>query len=101
MKAPSKPRPTIHQICQMAAKPVTTAKKEVTKPVELLSGISIASYSTGAGSIRPSRARRFMYQKASSLSTSGITAKFQLGGGDGVAHSSVRPFQGSPVRSRY
>ena len=35
--------PTSHQICQISAKPVTTAKKAVTKPVGLLRGISIGS----------------------------------------------------------
>ena len=31
--APSIPNAAIHQICQIRAKPVTTAKKAVTKPV--------------------------------------------------------------------
>ena len=34
-------RSTIHQMCQISAKPVTTAKKATTKPVGLLRGISI------------------------------------------------------------
>src|SRR5262249_43499681 len=37
---------------------------------------------------------------ASLAETCGMTAKFQAGGGDAVDHSSVRPFQGSPVTSR-
>ncbi len=32
--------------------------------------------------------------------TCGSTAKFHDGGGEAVPHSSVRPSQGSPVRSR-
>ena len=33
-------------------------------------------------------------------STSGTTAKLYIGAGEGIDHSSVRPFQGSPVVSR-
>ena len=41
-KAPTKPeRSTIHQMCQISAKPITVAKKAQTKPVGLLRGISI------------------------------------------------------------
>jgi hypothetical protein len=41
----------------------------------------------------------FIAQNASSDSTWGKTAKLYIGGGEAVDHSSVRPFQGSPVRS--
>src|SRR5207302_2310556 len=41
--AARRPRITIHQMCQISAKPVTTAKNAVTKPVGLLRGISIVS----------------------------------------------------------
>src|ERR1700733_5473952 len=40
--APSSPTPTIHQMCQIRAKPVITAKNAVTKPVGLFFGSSIA-----------------------------------------------------------
>ena len=36
--------PAIHQMCQIRAKPVTTAKNAVTKPVALFFGISIGPY---------------------------------------------------------
>ena len=38
------PRAAIHQMCQIRAKPVTTAKKALTKPVGLFFGTSIGSY---------------------------------------------------------
>ena len=38
-----RPRITIHQMCQISAKPVITAKKAMTKPIGLLRGISIVS----------------------------------------------------------
>ena len=37
--------PAIHQMCQISAKPVTTAKNALTKPIALFFGISIGSYS--------------------------------------------------------
>src|SRR5262249_23700563 len=42
--APSRPTPAIHQMCQISAKPVTTAKKALTKPIALFLGISIGTY---------------------------------------------------------
>ena len=41
--AARRPRIAIHQMCQISAKPVTTAKKAMTKPVGLLRGISMGS----------------------------------------------------------
>ena len=67
----------------------------------LLRGISIASIvaarraaSCRAGALLRSPSRR------PRPSTSGRTAKLNAGGGEAVAHSSDRPSQGSPVRSR-
>src|SRR5690242_13818050 len=40
-KAPRTPKATIHQMCQISAKPLTTAKKAMTKPVALFFGLSI------------------------------------------------------------
>ncbi len=42
-KAPTKPAITIHQMCQISAKPITVAKNAQMKPVGLLRGISMAS----------------------------------------------------------
>src|SRR5712692_365029 len=42
-KIPIAPTPAIHQICQISAKPLTTAKNAVMKPVALFFGSSIAS----------------------------------------------------------
>src|SRR5262245_59866567 len=39
--APRTPKPAIHQMCQIRAKPVTTAKSAVMKPTGLLLGTSI------------------------------------------------------------
>src|ERR1700759_1566838 len=41
--APIAPTPTIHQMCQISAKPAMTAKNAVMKPVALFFGISIGS----------------------------------------------------------
>src|SRR6516165_11617120 len=99
--APRTPKPAIHQMCQIRAKPVTTAKNAVTKPTGLFLGTSIGWYAccrTGSSCFASTRC--LCAQKASSPSTRGRTAKFQAGGGDAVAHSRVRPFHGSPVVSR-
>src|SRR5258708_19925428 len=40
-KAPTKPAATIHQMCQIMAKPITVAKKAQTKPVDELRGSSM------------------------------------------------------------
>ena len=40
--APTKPAATIHQMCQISAKPMTVAKNAQTKPVGELRGISMA-----------------------------------------------------------
>src|SRR3979411_821396 len=42
-RTPIAPAPAIHQMCQIRAKPVTTAKNAVMKPVALFFGISIGS----------------------------------------------------------
>ena len=60
-----------HPMCQIMAKPVTTAKKAVTNPFALFLGISIGSYRSG-GTACP---RCFMAQNASNESTCGNTAK--------------------------
>src|ERR1700758_2652502 len=95
-KMPSVPSAAIHQICQISAKPETTAKNAITKPIGLFFGISIAAYSPA----RASRLRRadgccFSFQNSSTSVTGGSTAKFHAGGGEAVAHSRVRPFHGS------
>src|SRR6476646_11019318 len=43
-KAPTKPRPTIHQMCQISAKPVIVQKNAVMNPVGLFLGTSSGSY---------------------------------------------------------
>src|SRR5882757_4818032 len=96
-KMPIAPRPTIHQICQIKAKPLTTAKNAVTKPTALFFGISIASNLRSFGGWVCLRSRCLSLQRASRAVTRGSTAKFQAGGGEAVAHSSVRPFHGSAV----
>src|SRR6185437_13111025 len=61
--APASPSRTSHQMCQMSAKPVTTAKKAVTNPVGLLRGMWMGSYcGSGRVSWPSSRARAFMSQ---------------------------------------
>ena len=92
--------PTSHQMCQISAKPMMVAKKAQMKPTGLLRGMSMATYSGSSRSLAFSIARRLTPQYASSPSTLGSTAKLNSGGGDAVAHSSERPFHGSPVRSR-
>src|SRR3984885_9167045 len=97
-KIPMAPAPAIHQMCQISAKPVTTAKNAVMKPVALFFGISIGSNSSSfAGCPCCVCSRCFLFQKASMSATCGSTAKFQAGGGEAVAHSSVRPLHGSAV----
>src|ERR1700730_8302515 len=97
-KIPIVPTPAIHQMCQISAKPVTTAKNAVMKPVALFFGISIGSnLRSFSGWACCVRSRCFLFQSASRPVTCGSTAKFQAGGGEAVAHSSVRPFHGSAV----
>src|SRR5882757_11527976 len=97
-KIPIAPAPAIHQMCQISAKPVTTAKNAVMKPVALFFGISIGSNLRSFGGWACcARSRCFLFQKASISVTCGRAAKFQAGGGETVAHSSVRPFHGSAV----
>src|ERR1700722_4778152 len=94
---PARPKAAIHQMCQIIAKPATTAKNALMNPIELLFGISIGSYPrTDAGCSGFACLRSFAFQKASTSPTCGRTAKFHAGGGDAVDHSSVRPFHGSP-----
>src|SRR5262249_10156808 len=98
---PKAPRAAIHQMCQISAKPVTTAKKALTKPVGVFFGTSIGSYLRACvGWPCFARASVFWAQKAARSVTWCRKAKFQAGGGDAVDHSRVRPFQGSPVTSR-
>src|ERR1700755_2127012 len=98
MNAPNIPTLASHQMCQIIAKPMTTAKKAVTKPVALFLGISTDSYSrAGAGSPFVACARLLLFQNASSPATFGWRAQFHAGGGDAVAHSRVRPFPRSPA----
>src|SRR5580658_6835262 len=95
------PSPKSHQMCQMRAKPVSTAKNAVMNPVGLLRGASIGSYlGSASGAGWAPCAFDFMSQYGSMLSTCGRTAKLNGGGGEAVDHSSVRPSQGSPVGSR-
>src|SRR5882757_7626434 len=96
-KIPIAPAPAIHQICQIIAKPLTTAKNAVTKPTALFFGISIGSNLPAFGGWTCVRSRCFLFQSASRPVTCGSTPKFQAGGGEAVAHSSVRPFHGSAV----
>src|SRR5713226_935234 len=97
-KIPIAPAPAIHQMCQISAKPVTTAKNAVMKPVALFFGTSIGSnFRSCGGWACCVRSRCFFFQRASRPVTCGSTAKFQAGGGEAVAHSSVRPFHGSAV----
>src|SRR6266576_6119582 len=96
-KAPIAPTATIHQMCQIKAKPMTVAKNAQTKPVGELRGISIARYS-GFSSDPLCSAAGFLNCQKDVLA--GKNAKLKAGGGDVVAHSSERPSQGSPVSSR-
>src|ERR1700677_4482973 len=94
------PMIAIHQICQISAKPMTTAKKEMKIPTALWRGNSMACQRGVSVGAPDCRWACFMAQKASVLLTCGRTEKFQAGGGEEVDHSRVRPFHGSPVRSR-
>src|SRR4051812_39504887 len=97
-KIPIAPTPAIHQMCQIIAKPLTTAKNAMMKPVALFFGISIGSkLRSFVGWACCVRSRCFLFQRASRSFTCGSTAKFQAGGGEAAAHSSVRPFHGSAV----
>src|SRR5882672_8061739 len=96
-KIPIAPAPAIHQMCQIIAKPLTTAKNAMMKPVALFFGTSIGSNLRSFGGWACMRSRCFLFQRASRSVTCGSTAKFQAAGGDAVAHSSVRPFHGSAV----
>src|ERR1700754_5023697 len=75
-KIPIAPTPAIHQMCQISAKPLTTAKNAMTKPVALFFGISIGSnLRSFAGWTCCVRSRCFFLQKASISVTCGRTAK--------------------------
>src|SRR5262245_12057515 len=97
--APTRPSAAIHQMCQMSAKPTTMANTDVTKPVGELRGTSMASYCGSGLNCITARACDFMPQYGSSPRTFGMRAKLNSGGGEAIAHSSVRPSQGSPVGS--
>src|SRR5882757_150960 len=99
-KMPMAPTPAIHQMCQISAKPVMTAKNAVTNPVALFFGTSIGSNLRSLAGWACTRSRCFFFQKASTSVTCGSTAKFQAAGGEAVAHSSVRPSHGSAVTFR-
>src|SRR5882757_8643565 len=96
-KIPIAATPAIHQMCQIMAKPPTTAKNAMMKPVALFFGTSIGSNLRSCAGWACVRSRCFLFQRASRPLTCGSTAKFQAGGGEAVAHSSVRPFHGSAV----
>src|ERR1700675_604245 len=86
-KAPIAPTATIHQMCQIKAKPMTVAKNAQTKPVGELRGISMSRYSGFSSDPGCSRARLLSCQKPSSPDTTGRKAKLNAGGGEEVAHS--------------
>src|SRR5258708_40370389 len=94
-KIPIAPAPTIHQMCQIRAKPVTTEKNAVMKPVALFFGISIGSNFRSFAGWACVGSRCFLFHKASMSVTFGSTAKFQAGGGDAVGPSPVRPVPGA------
>jgi hypothetical protein len=89
--APNSPKAAIHQMCQIRAKPVMTAKNALMKPIALFLGISIGSYSRGCA-VRSCFLwiDFFTCQYASNSETYGSAAKFHGGGGELVDHSSVR-----------
>src|SRR5258706_3885872 len=97
-KIPIAPAPTIHQMCQIRAKPVMTEKNAVMKPVALFFGNSIGSNLRSFVGWACVRSRCFLFQKASMSVTCGRTSKFQAGGSQGVDHFSDRAFPGSAVR---
>src|ERR1700739_443169 len=80
-KAPIAPTPAIHQMCQINAKPVMTAKNAVTKPVALFFGTSIDSNLGSFGGAACVRSRHFFFQKASVSRTCGSCAACQAGRG--------------------
>src|SRR5262249_42595079 len=61
-EAATNPRATIHQMCQISAKPVIVQKKAVMNPVGLFLGISIGSYRGSADICCASIARRLISQ---------------------------------------
>src|SRR5262249_31266 len=72
--APSIPKPASHQMCQISAKPMTTAKNALMKPVGLFLGVSIDVYLRSCrGCSSANRARCFTSQKASRVVTCGST----------------------------
>ena len=85
VKAPTAPAATIHQMCQINAKPIMVAKKAQTKPVGELRGISISRYSGSRSGLPWPVARCLNSHQASSPDTSGRNAKLKAGGGDAVS----------------
>ena len=86
-----------HQMCQIRAKPSTTAQKARKKPVGLLRGSMQLGHRARPGlvDLLPHSDASSSNRRQSPL-TAGRMAKFQAGGGDGVDHSSVRPFHDDP-----
>src|SRR5271163_3463962 len=95
--APNRPRIAIHPMCQTKAKPIRVAQNATWKPRALLFG-TLKGFNGMANGVGVSCCLRL--QNASGPDTVGKLEKFQAGGGDDMDHSRVRPFQGSPVRSR-
>src|ERR1700743_298269 len=95
--SPKTPTMASHQMCQIIENPKITAKKATKNPRALCLGTSSAM---SWGGVWAALGCCFAFQKASAPPTLGSKAKFHAGGGEEIDHSSVRPFQGSPVRSR-
>ena len=99
-------KPTIasHQMCQISAKPPIKAKKAMTTPTALLRGsCDRSSIRAAVGQASSCGALAGLLHAPVGVGRPrprGSTAKFHGGGGEAVDHSSVRPFHGSPVRSR-
>src|SRR5258707_9254929 len=85
-----------HPKGQTKAKPQSVTDTGNWKPKGALLGtLRDCNVTTGAGGA----CWCLRLQKASGPDTIGKIEKFQLGGGEEIDHSRVRPFQGSPVRS--
>ena len=88
--------PASNHMCHTRAKPSTVLIPARMMPAAVFFGIWMA--------LKPCSGRRylccFICHQASRSCTRGVKAKLYCGGGDEVAHSRVRPSQGSPVVSR-
>src|SRR5258708_39471605 len=85
-KTPIAPAPAIHQMCQISAKPVTTAKNAMMKPVALFFGISIGSNLRSFGGLAFVRLRCFFFPRAWRSVDCGKTGKIPARGGEAGAH---------------